>query len=279
MTAVLDTVTRSTPAGSAGATGVLEVRGISKSFPSRTDGKAAPTFVPALLPTDLVAKPGEFVTIVGPSGCGKSTLFSIVAGLEHPTDGGVFIDGVDHTAEAGLVGYMLQKDMLLPWRTVLNNVILGLEIQGVPREASVAAARPLLQRYGLGQYEDAKPAHLSGGMRQRAALLRTLLFNRQIMLLDEPFGALDAQTRLQMQLWLLDVQATFKKTIVFVTHDIDEAVFLSDRIYVMKGRPGAVAEVIDVDLPRPRAASVSGTPRFVELREHVRQLLMNNEEV
>jgi len=281
MSALLETMHDAPAANAGNASGVLEIRGISKSYPDRSAvaNRGNAPEIPALLPVDLVAEPGEFVTIVGPSGCGKSTLFSIIAGLEEPSAGQVVIDGVDHTAESGLVGYMLQKDMLLPWRTVLNNVILGLEIQGVPREASVAAARPLLERYGLGKYEHAKPAQLSGGMKQRAALLRTLLFNRQIMLLDEPFGALDAQTRLQMQLWLLDVQATFKKTIVFVTHDIDEAVFLSDRIYVMKGHPGSVAEVIDVDIPRPRTADVAGTPRFVELREHVRRLLMTAEEV
>lgn len=279
MTALLESTQAAAIPGSPKTPGALEIRRIAKSYPTRTTGRrSAPgPLAPALLPVELTADPGQFVTIVGPSGCGKSTLFSVIAGLEEPTSGTVHIDGVDHTGESGLVGYMLQKDMLLPWRTVLGNVILGLEIQGVPKEASLAAARPLLARYGLGQYEDAKPSQLSGGMRQRAALLRTLLFNRQIMLLDEPFGALDAQTRLQMQLWLLDLQATFKKTIVFVTHDIDEAVFLSDRIYVMKGRPGGVAEVIDVDIPRPRTADIAGDPRFIELREHVRRLLMTEE--
>jgi ABC-type nitrate/sulfonate/bicarbonate transport system ATPase subunit len=253
----------------------LKVRAVSKAYPGTEEGtKKTPTMTQVLQPVDITAAPGEFVSIVGPSGCGKSTLFSIIAGLETPTGGSILIDHEDHTGETGLVGYMLQKDMLLPWRSVLNNVILGLEVRGVKRADAVDAARPLLREYGLGKYENAKPGQLSGGMRQRAALLRTLLFNRQIMLLDEPFGALDAQTRLQMQIWLLEVQATFHKTIVFVTHDIDEAVFLSDRIYVMHGQPGSVAEEISVDIPRPRSVRVTSSPEFAEYKERVRRLLM-----
>jgi len=255
----------------------LEVRGVSKEFPRRVGKKSTDVeMVPALAPVDMIARPGELVSIVGPSGCGKSTLFGIIAGLEEPTDGRILIDGKDRSGETGLVGYMLQKDMLMPWRTILSNVTLGLEVQGVKKEHAVAAALPLLEEYGLGGYTNAKPAQLSGGMRQRAALLRTLLFNRQIMLLDEPFGALDAQTRLQMQLWLLEVQAAFHKTIVFVTHDIDEAVLLSDRIYVMQGRPGGVVDEIHVDLPKPRGLDVIAEPGYGEARDRVRHLLMTD---
>jgi ABC-type nitrate/sulfonate/bicarbonate transport system ATPase subunit len=267
------TVAPSTQAPVTGST--LEVRGVGKSYPRASETtKRGVDQVQVLQPVDIVARPGEFVSIVGPSGCGKSTLFSIIAGLEAPSEGAIVIDDVDHTGETGHVGYMLQKDLLLPWRTVLNNVILGLEVSGVKREDSVAAARPLLEAYGLGKYENARPSQLSGGMRQRAALLRTLLFNRKIMLLDEPFAALDAQTRLQMQLWLLEVQDTFQKTIVFVTHDIDEAVFLSDRIYVMHGQPGSVVREIDIDLPRPRSLEVTASAAFAAYKDEIRGILM-----
>src|SRR6516164_5029154 len=177
----------------------------------------------ALAPVTLSIAPGRFVSLIGPSGCGKSTIFNIVAGLLEPT--------------SGRVGYMLQKDLLLPWRTVLDNVILGMEIQGVPLKKARQRALPLLRRYGLASFEYLHPSALSGGMRQRAALLRTLLFDTDVILLDEPFGALDAQTKLQMQEWLLRLWADFGKTVVFVTHDIEEAIYLSDEVHVMATRP------------------------------------------
>ncbi|MVT25049.1 ATP-binding cassette domain-containing protein [Nesterenkonia alkaliphila] len=270
---------RRRPAVSVGIQGsTLEVKGVGKSYEVVRDSKVPPVLTEVLQPVDVLARPGELVSIVGPSGCGKSTLFSIVAGLEAPSVGTIEIDGADVTGTTGHVGYMLQKDMLLPWRSILDNVILGLEVRGVARADALAAARPLLKEYGLGDYEAARPAQLSGGMRQRAALLRTLLFNRPIMLLDEPFGALDAQTRLQMQIWLLEVQATFMKSIVFVTHDIDEAVLLSDRIYVMWGRPGSVVQEIEIDLPKPRGVEVTTTPAFAEYKEQVRSILMRKKE-
>ena len=157
----------------------------------------------ALAPVTLSIAQGRFVSLIGPSGCGKSTIFNIVAGLLQPSGGRVFIDGADATGTIGRVGYMLQKDLLLPWRTVLDNVILGMEIQGLPLRQARERALPLLRRYGLAGFEYAYPNSLSGGMRQRAALLRTLLFDTDVILLDEPFGALDAQTKLQMQEWLL----------------------------------------------------------------------------
>ena len=150
----------------------------------------------------------------------------------------MLIDGEDATGTIGRVGYMLQKDLLLPWRTVLDNVILGMEIQGKPLRAARERALPLLQRYGLAGFEYLYPNSLSGGMRQRAALLRTLLFDTDVILLDEPFGALDAQTKLQMQEWLMQLWSDFKKTVVFVTHDVEEAIYLSDEIHVMGTRPG-----------------------------------------
>src|SRR5262245_1051246 len=176
----------------------------------------------ALAPVTLSIPQGRFVSLIGPSGCGKTTIFNIIAGLLEPTGGRVMIDGVDATGTIGRVGYMLQKDLLLPWRTVLDNTILGMEIQGVPLREARARALPLLQRYGLTGFEYLYPNSLSGGMRQRAALLRTLLFDTDLILLDEPFGALDAQTKLQMQEWLMQLWSDFGKTVLFVTHDVEE---------------------------------------------------------
>jgi ABC-type nitrate/sulfonate/bicarbonate transport system ATPase subunit len=222
---------------------------------------------------DLRIQTGRFVSLVGPSGCGKSTLFNIIAGLAQPTEGRVLIDGEDATGMIGRVGYMLQKDLLLPWRTVLDNVVLGMEIQGKPLRGARKRALPLLQRYGLSGFEHLHPTALSGGMRQRAALLRTLLFDTDVILLDEPFGALDAQTKLQMQEWLMQLWSDFRKTVVFVTHDVDEAIYLSDEIHVMGTRPGRILETIPVMLPRPRARTSSLTPEFIAIKERCMELL------
>ena len=227
----------------------------------------------ALAPVTLAIPQGRFVSLIGPSGCGKSTIFNIVAGLLEPTAGRVLIDGVEATGTIGRVGYMLQKDLLLPWRSVLDNVILGMEIQGVPLAEARARALPLLKRYGLAGFEYLYPNSLSGGMRQRAALLRTLLFDTDVILLDEPFGALDAQTKLQMQEWLMTLWADFHKTVVFVTHDVEEAIYLSDEVHVMGTRPGRVIETIAVDLPRPRARTSALTPEFLTIKERCMTLL------
>src|SRR5919201_3843562 len=206
----------------------------------------------ALAPLDLAIGASRFVSVIGPSGCGKSTLFNIIAGLQQPTEGRVLIDGEDATGTIGRVGYMLQKDLLLPWRTVLDNVVLGMEIQGKPMKAERERALPLLQKYGLKGFEHLYPNSLSGGMRQRAALLRTLLFDTDVILLDEPFGALDAQTKLKMQEWLMQLWSDFSKTVLFVTHDVEEAIYLSDEIHVMGTRPGRIIATIPVPLARPR---------------------------
>src|ERR1700722_4959635 len=227
----------------------------------------------ALAPVTLSISPGRFVSLIGPSGCGKSTIFNIVAGLLEPTGGQVLIDGAQATGTIGRVGYMLQKDLLLPWRTVLDNVILGMEIQGVPLRKARDRALPLLQRYGLSVFEHFYPSALWGGMRQRAALLRTLLFDTSVILLDEPFGALDAQTKLQMQEWLLALWADFGKTVVFVTHDVEEAIFLSDEVHVMGTRPGRLIETLAVDLPRPRLRACTATPAFMAMKERCLDLL------
>jgi ABC-type nitrate/sulfonate/bicarbonate transport system ATPase subunit len=207
----------------------------------------------ALAPITLSIPQGRFVSLIGPSGCGKSTIFNIIAGLLEPTGGRVLIDGIDATGTIGRVGYMLQKDLLLPWRTVLDNVILGMEIQGVPLSEARARALPLLQRYGLAGFEYLYPNSLSGGMRQRAALLRTVVQECEVLLLDEPFGALDALTRAEMQRWLESIWAQFRSTVLLVTHDVREAVYLADRIYVLSPRPGTVVAELAVPLPRPRS--------------------------
>src|SRR5580700_5773403 len=229
----------------------------------------------ALAPVTLSISPGRFVSLIGPSGCGKSTIFNIVAGLLEPTTGRVLIDGADATGTIGRVGYMLQKDLLLPWRTVLDNVILGMEIQGVPLRDARARALPLVKRYGLSGFEYLYPSSLSGGMRQRAALLRTLLFDTDVILLDEPFGALDAQTKLQMQQWLLQLWGDFGKTVIFVTHDVEEAIYLSDEIHVMGTRPGRVLESIAIPLGRPRPHTVALTPDFIAVKHRCLELLMS----
>jgi ABC-type nitrate/sulfonate/bicarbonate transport system ATPase subunit len=230
----------------------------------------------ALAPVTLSIAPGRFVSLIGPSGCGKSTIFNIVAGLLQPSGGRVLIDGVDSTGTIGRVGYMLQKDLLLPWRNVLDNVILGMEIQGVPLGEARQRALPLLRRYGLSGFEYAYPNALSGGMRQRAALLRTLLFDTDVILLDEPFGALDAQTKLHMQEWLLGLWADFGKTVVFVTHDVEEAIYLSDEVHVMATRPGRIVESMTVPIARPRQRHVTLTPEFIAIKERCLELLMTN---
>jgi ABC-type nitrate/sulfonate/bicarbonate transport system ATPase subunit len=227
----------------------------------------------AVKPLNIAIETGRFVSLVGPSGCGKSTLFNVIAGLLMPTEGRVLIDGEDATGTIGRVGYMLQKDLLLPWRTVVDNVVLGMEIQGSPMREARQRALPLLKKYGLAGFEHNYPGSLSGGMRQRAALLRTLLFDTDVILLDEPFGALDAQTKLQMQEWLMQLWSDFRKTVIFVTHDVEEAIYLSDEIHVMGTRPGRILESIPIDLPRPRLRTSSLTPEFLAIKERCLDLL------
>lgn len=250
----------------------LEIAGVGKSF--RRDGKE----IEALRETSFAVEARRFVSIIGPSGCGKSTLFHIIAGLMRPSSGEVLSDGTAIVGKTGYVGYMLQKDMLLPWRTILDNIILGMEVQGIPRARAVATALPLIEKYGLGGFEAHHPHELSGGMRQRAALLRTLLYDRDVILLDEPFGALDAQTRLSMQNWLLQIWGDFGKTILFVTHDIDEAIYLSDDIYVFAPRPGYIREKISVNIPRPRTAADMLSEPFTTLKRRLLELLAQAED-
>ena len=223
----------------------------------------------ALAETGLEVKNGEFITFVGPSGCGKTTLMNVIAGLQRPTSGRVLMDGQEISGRPGHVGYMFQKDLLVPWRTVTGNIVLGAALTGRATNADRADARELARRYGLGDFVDHYPHALSGGMRQRVALMRTLAFHKDVLLLDEPFGALDAQTRLEMQQWLLQVWADSGRTVLFITHDVDEAVFLADRVVVMSPRPGRIQAIHDVGLPRPRTVDTLLTPDFMELKSQI----------
>jgi ABC-type nitrate/sulfonate/bicarbonate transport system ATPase subunit len=241
----------------------VQIDGVSRRF--RADGED----LLVLDTTSLEVQAGEFVTILGPSGCGKSTLFNIAAGLLTPTSGEIFVHGQRVTGRTGSVSYMMQRDLLLPWRSVLDNVILGMETAGIDRKRARIEALALLERFGLGRFAGAYPSQLSGGMRQRAAFIRTMLFPRGVLLLDEPLGALDAQTRLLMQEWLLDIWDQERKTVLFITHDVDEAVFLSDRVYVMSARPGRIIDEVRITLPRPRATDMRTTQEFTDLRNRL----------
>ncbi|AVQ80058.1 MULTISPECIES: ABC transporter ATP-binding protein [unclassified Variovorax] len=214
----------------------------------------------------------EFVTLVGPSGCGKSTLFNMIAGLLPPDDDGSLLFGGAPQRDGQLLGkvsFMPQRDLLFPWRTVLDNAILALEVEGTPRKEARERARAMLPEFGLAGFANHYPHQLSGGMRQRVALMRTFLFERDLMLLDEPFGALDALTRTRMQHWLLDLWARHRRTVLFITHDIDEAILLGDKVLVMTARPGTVKSETVIDLPRPRDPSVVLTPEFIGLKQRL----------
>ena len=238
----------------------VEVCDVHKSF--RVDGR----LVTALSGVSLRAGTGEFVVLIGPSGCGKSTVLNIVCGLMGADSGDVLLNGRPVRDRTGLFGYMLQKDLLLPWRTVLDNAILGPEIAGLDMRAAREEAHGLLPLFGLEGFQDSYPATLSGGMRQRAALLRTFLCRKEVMLLDEPFGALDALTRRQLQQWLLGVWRRFRQTIIFVTHDVDEAIYLADRVYVMTPRPGMIELKLEVPLDRPRHPEMITSSDFAALK-------------
>jgi NitT/TauT family transport system ATP-binding protein len=247
---------------------IIAMRGVSKVF----DNTQAS--VEALVDISLAVKSNEFVSILGPSGCGKSTLLKIVAGLDGDYDGTVLVRGHDVRQCKPSVCLMHQKDLLLPWKTVIDNVTLPLMLRGMPRGEREAVALASLEEFGLSGFERMYPDALSGGMRQRAALLRTFLDEGDVFLMDEPFAALDALTRFKMREWLLEMWQRHKKAVVFVTHDIEEAVFLSDRIYILSERPATVAKTVSIDLPRPRQRDVIDTPAFIALRRSVQNALM-----
>ncbi len=234
----------------------LSLRGIRKAFGT----PAAP--LPVLDGIDLDVEAGGFVSVIGPSGCGKTTVFNIVAGLLKPDAGSLAVDGVAVDDLRGRVGYMMQKDLLFPWRTVLDNVLLGLELKKVPAAEAREKALDYLRVYGLAGFEHAYPRTLSGGMRQRVALIRTLIGDPDILLLDEPFSALDYQTRLYLEGVLIEAAETYRKTVVLVTHDIDEAVALSRRVTVLSGRPTTVKATYTIDIAERSPIGARSDPRF-----------------
>jgi NitT/TauT family transport system ATP-binding protein len=231
---------------------LIEIAGLSKTFPAR--GKDAP--VEALKDVSLTINDGEFVTVLGPSGCGKTTLLRMVAGLIHADVGTISLDGKVVKAPGPERAMVFQSIAPMPWATVLNNVAFGLKLRGVSRSDREARAKELLDLVGLTGFENRLPGELSGGMQQRVGLARALAVDPKILLMDEPFGALDEQTRRLLQEELLQIWEATRKTVIFITHSMEEAVLLGDRIILMSPRPGRIVDVLPVPLPRPRAATV-----------------------
>lgn len=228
--------------------------------------------IPALDDINLSIEAGEFISIVGPSGCGKSTLLSLSSGLDFPTSGVVRLAGKPVTRPVTELGIVFQTDVLLDWRRVMENVLIQPEMRGLDRAAYEQKARKLLANVGLAGFERKYPYELSGGMRQRVSICRALIHDPPLLLMDEPFGALDALTREQMVMELHQIWLDTKKSVMFVTHDIQEAVLLADRLVIMTPRPGRIAEILEADLPHPRTPGTMETRRFVELVAHVRHV-------
>ncbi len=249
------------------AQGTIEVRDVEMTY------VAAEGVIQALRGVSLQAAPGEFVSVVGPSGCGKTTLLKIVAGLLTPTSGEARVDGLPVQGPARNVGIVFQGPLLLPWRTVIRNVMLQVEVRGLDHDTHYRRAMELLRLVGLPGFERHYPYQLSGGMQQRAAIARALIHDPPLLLMDEPFGALDALTRERMNLELLRIWTERRKTVLFITHSIPEAVFLSDKVAVMSPRPGTIREVIPVEVARPREMATMESPGFVRLVGRIRSLL------
>ena len=242
------------------AAGQLDVRGVSKGFGE----------LPVVHDAWLTVEPGEFVTIVGPSGCGKSTLLKMVSGLLPITAGTITVGNTPVAGPQDNIGMVFQSPVLLAWRNVLDNIMLQIEMRGLSRKKYLPRARALIRMTGLEGFENKSPWQLSGGMQQRASICRALVHDPAILLMDEPFGALDAMTREKMNVELQRIWYTTRKTVLLITHSIPEAVFLADRVLVMTERPGAIAAIYDVDLPRPRRLDIMGDPRFVALSQTIR---------
>lgn len=217
---------------------------------------------------------GELVSLLGVSGAGKTTLFNVISGLYRPETGRVFLNGEDVTGRPGRISYMLQKDLLLPYRTVVDNVALPLIVKGTPKKEARARAGDLFAQFGLDGTQKKYPHQLSGGMRQRAALLRTYLASDGVALLDEPFSALDTITKSAMHEWYLNIMEKIDLSTIFITHDMDEAVKLSDRIYILSGKPGKITAEITIDVPRPRPHDFDLTPEFLEYKRQIAQNLI-----
>jgi len=251
---------------------MLEVRRLSKIFFEQNDPRK-PGLV-ALYNISLAIRKNEFVSLLGPSGCGKTTLIRIIAGLLTADRGEVLVNSQVVNSPGRDRCMVFQQFGLLPWRTVMSNVEFGLEIDGVPRDERRALAEKYLELVGLKGFENYYPHQISGGMQQRVGIARALSKKPEILLMDEPFGAVDAQTREQLQEELLKIWAQTENTVVFVTHSIDEAIYLSDRVVVMQARPGRIKEEVTIDLPRPRwEGDIKADPRFAQLRAHLRDSL------
>ena len=249
----------------------VEVENLSRAVGHGEDG------LKILYDVNFYANQGEIISIVGPSGCGKSTFLNILAGLDQPDSGTVSISGIQSGDLLGNVGYMQQKDLLLPWRNVLGNVILGLEVQGVPKKEAQIRAEEFMGDFGLSGFENNYPNSLSGGMKQRAAFLRTMLTDKTVFLLDEPFSSLDALNRASLQQWLLNLLSGFTdKTIVMVTHDVEEALLLSDRVYVMTSRPGTMQKVVESSFQKPRNRNIVNTADFTRLKSDILSSLLED---
>lgn len=241
----------------------VEIRNVTKSFGA----------LHTLDDISLTLEENQFVTILGPSGSGKSTLFNIIAGLSKPDSGQVLIEGEPYIGKTGRVSYMHQKDLLLPWKNILENVCVPLILKGVSKKDAQKKSLEYFHLFGLDGFEKNYPNQLSGGMRQRASLLRTYLFSNDIMLLDEPFGGLDAITKRKMQQWLLEVFKNLNASIFFITHDIDEAIFLSDKVYVFSERPASIKAIFEVNIARPRGMDTFTSKEFNEMKKEILNLL------
>ncbi len=237
----------------------LVVKNLSKTFDKKV----------VFSSLSLYVNQREFISIIGPSGCGKTTILNIIAGLEKETAGTVRINKIP--------GYMLQKPLLLPWETILENVMLGLKLRHISEKKAKQEAYYMLKKFRLSDYADYYPYTLSGGMAQRVAILRTVLFNNEFLLMDEPFGALDSLTRLSMQMWLQNVWQTYKSSILLVTHDIREAILLSDRIYVLSKNPATILKEVTITLPRPRKRELLQDKKAIAIEKTLEELLLNNQ--
>jgi NitT/TauT family transport system ATP-binding protein len=247
--------------------GQIDVRNVGVVYGS--DGSS----VVAVNDVNLDVKPGEFVSLIGPSGCGKSTILNIVAGFAQPTSGEATVDGKKITKPSSERGVVFQQYSLFPWLSVRKNVEFGLKMAGVDPHKRSVTARTLLDLAGLASFENHYPDQLSGGMKQRIGIVRALAASPQVLLMDEPFGALDTQTRVVMQEILTNIWQQFRISVLFITHDIEESIFLSDRIYVMTARPGRIKAEIKVPLPRPRSAEMTDAPEFVRLVHELKGLI------
>ena len=244
---------------------VIELARVAKTYRTQ-DGE-----VPSLRPIDFQVDDGEFVVIVGPSGCGKTTLLKMLAGLLPPSEGEIRVEGRVVNKPHANVGIVFQSALLLPWRDVLSNVLMPVEVKGLPRAEYEARALALLKMVGLSGFERKYPYQLSGGMQQRVSICRALVHDPKIVLMDEPFGALDAMTREKMNVELQRIQRETRKTALLITHSIPEAVFLADRVLVMSERPGTIAAIYEVTLPKPRSLDVLSDPEFVRLTQQIRR--------